>query len=73
VRLREVLEAHFAEPVRLALGDASADASGADAGQTGADARPGDRGPSGSAPSGPSPSDRPAPRPSASGRREWIG
>ncbi len=71
-RLRDVLEAHFSEPVHLALGDAGAEHAGTDAGHAGAD-RGGSPSPSSASAGGPSSSDRPAPRSFASGRREWIG
>jgi hypothetical protein len=77
-RLREVLAEHFAEPVRLSLGDPSAnggpasDPSGGDArgsGERGGHSSPQPvRGPSGATAS--SSTDRPL---APDGRREWIG
>ena len=77
-RLREALETHFAEPVRLALPDASSDGAGTNhAGSNGADS-PGEGAhtpnapnsvPSDSAPDAPPHTSAPA----ADGRREWVG
>ncbi len=77
-RLREVLDAHFAEPVRLALGEPAPDTAGG-FGRDGASDRDGK-------PATPPPSTSSAsradaaldspphdPAPSGSGRREWVG
>ena len=74
-RLRDALDAHFAEPVRLVLTD-GADARGSDA--RGGAGQPPSRDPSRPSPSGRARAADPAPiatppRPSADGRREWIG
>lgn len=67
-QIAEALEQHFAEPVRLALGDATADGRGR--GDQRGDARP--EAPSAGSPtaSGPPPPDA-SPRPL--GPREWVG
>ncbi len=74
VRLRDVLDAHFAEPVRLSLSDGLAADAGTSDGRHAGDASPkasaGPRGDSARPPS--SPSSAPA-RAAASGRREWVG
>ena len=76
-RLRDLLEAHFAEPVRLHLADGQAQAGGPGAdGSPGHDDRPGTGRPAGrSAPRAASDAVAPSTpdaRPAA-GRREWIG
>ena len=83
-RLREALETHFAEPVRLALADARSDGAGPnDAGSHGSGAHDADgqsggsRGtrPSDPAPGASGPDDSPltSARTAADGRREWVG
>ena len=83
-RLRDALETHFAEPVRLALADAGSNGAGAhDAGANGAGTHDADGRSDGSPPSPttdltpvdapPDGSPHPLARAAADGRREWIG